>query len=391
MPGGSTRSAAYYVPFPLAMKRGAGYRIWDVDGNEFIDFLNNFASLIHGHCHPKIIDAVSKQISEGFVFPAPSAQQGDLAERICSRIQSIDSVRFTNSGTEAVMMAIRAARAFTGRDHIVMASKGFHGTWDQVSLGLLNSGPGIPQAVKELAHFVDYNDTQSLESVMASHGAKIAAIIFEPVMVAGGVVTGQQAFLTTARRLADHYGALLILDEVVTMRLALGGYQAVLNVRPDLTVLGKIIGGGFPVGAIGGKREIMDLFHPQRADRIAHSGTFNGNLITMVAGCASLDLLTAGEIARINALGARLAANLRATLVDLEISGSINDCGSLIQLVLPTQLLARLHLAALEEGIFFGARGYLNISTVMSEEVIDEAGRRLANAFGRALEAGVAG
>lgn len=395
MPGGNTRSTTFFAPYPLALVRGAGYKVWDVDGNEYIDYLNNYTSLVHGHAAPAIIAAITRQAALGTVFPAPTELQAELAERICFRFPSIERLRFTNSGTEANLMAVRVARAFTSRVRIVKAFEGYHGAWEQLpeveayhdaGYAALLRQQGIPQEVLELVAMVPYNDSGALESVMRQHGDRVAAIILEPVLNAGGVKEGAPRFMATARELADRYGALLILDEVVTARLHTGGRQAVLGVRPDLTTLGKIIGGGLPVGALGGRADVIDMFDPQRPDGIPHSGTYNGNQLTMAAGCVSLDLLTQGEISRINALGERLASGLRQLFSGADVGLDVTSCGSLVQIhtgrVGWEHVTTRLHREMLGQGIYYAPRGLLNISTPMDEAVIDHT---LA-AFARATE-----
>lgn len=395
LPGGDTRTGTFYPPYPLALARGAGWRLWDVDGNELIDCVNNFTSLVHGNAAPPIVEALRAQLELGTAFPAPIELQAELAERICRRVPSIEHVRFTNSGSEAVILAIRAARAFTGRDGIVKVHGGYHGFWEQVPMAF--GAPGIPKGVEELAHEVDYNDAAQLEQTMARHGGRVAAIILEPVLTAGGVIAGEPGFLEAARELADRHGALLVLDEIVTLRLGEGGVQASLGLRPDLTTMGKIIGGGLPVGAVGGRADVLDVFDPRRPGHIVHSGTFNGNAMTLAAGCASLDALPASEIARINGLGDRLAARIREILPETVVTSA----GSLVQLHFGTgpelrcyrdtnmgsETLARLHLAALAEGVYFAARGLLNLSTAMDEPVVDEIAGRLERAAAR-LRAG---
>lgn len=389
LPGGDTRTGTFYAPFPLAIARGSGYRIWDVDGNEFIDCLNNFTSLVHGNAAPAIVEALRQQAELGTAFGAPNELQAEVAERIRDRIASVEHVRFTNSGSEAVMLAIRAARAFTGRSELVKAHGGYHGFWEQLPMTF--GSPGIPDEVAGLVHEVDYNDVAGLETVMAEHGERVAALIFEPVMTAGGVIEGTAEFLSAGRRLADEKGALLVLDEIVTLRLDRCGYQAVVGVEPDLTTLGKVIGGGLPVGAVGGRADVLAVFDPRRAGHIVHSGTFNGNVMTLAAGKASLDLLTASEIARISALGDRLARRLAETIPDAVVtsSGSLVhfDTGPAIRRYKDTNLgsekLARFHHAALEEGVFLASRGLLNLSTAMDDAVVDDVGDRLARAAAR--------
>lgn len=395
LPGGDTRTSTFFAPFPIVMERGEGYRLWDVDGNSYVDLLNNFTSLVHGHAHPKIVAAVRNQARSGLSFSAPHVSQAELAERIVDRVDSVEQVRFTNSGTEAVLQAVRAARTITGRDHIVKAHGGYHGSWEQVPMTSDNM-LGTPQAVKDLIEWVDLNDVGQLEETMTRCGDEVAAVLLEPVMGAGGVIETSSEYAAAARRLADRHGALLICDEVIALRLARAGYQSVLGVRPDLTTMGKIIGGGLPVGALGGSTEVMAVFDPRSPSHIDHGGTFNGNPMTMAAGCVSLDLLTTEEIDRINALGADLAARLRDRLAEAQVPGTVTSVGSLLHVHLGSSdqvhtyrglnddldLQDRFHAACLSDGIYFARRGLMNVSTVMDEGVVAS----ISVAVGRALE-----
>jgi glutamate-1-semialdehyde 2,1-aminomutase len=242
--------------------------------------------------------------------------------------------------------------------------------------------------VRNLVRHVPLNDVSALEAVMEHEGHRIACLIFEPVR-GHGLLPAQPEFLQAARRLADRAGALLILDEVVTARLDAGGYQRLARVTPDLTTFGKVIGGGLPVGAVGGRAEILDLFDPRRPDAIHHSGTYNGNELTMAAGCASLDLLPQEEIQRINALGDRLRTGLQELFRHAGAELTAGGYGSLVSILCADDAssfqntLARFHAAALEEGVYFAARGMLNISTPMNDAVVDQALDRLARAAER--------
>jgi glutamate-1-semialdehyde 2,1-aminomutase len=360
--------------------------VWDVDGNCFIDLLNNYTSLVHGHAHRQIVAALTEQLPLGTAFPAPGVLQAELAERIVERVGSVEQVRFTNSGSESVMQAVKLARAHTRRVEIVKAIGGYHGSWEQVPMTFGGADAGdVPDFVSQVVQMVPFNDLESLEHLMSERGERIAALVFEPVL-GEGVIPGDPAFFAGARRLADQYGSLLITDEVVSFRLALGGYQSVLGVKPDLTTFGKIIGGGLPVGAVGGREDVMRHFAPDRVPFVSHSGTFNGNPLTMAAGCASLDLLPATEIERINALGSRLAGELDRLLNAHGLRGPVTVCGSLIHLHLEaaeeirtfddvnlgSEQLARLHLACLDEGVYFAPRGVMNISTVLDEAAFGE-------------------
>jgi glutamate-1-semialdehyde 2,1-aminomutase len=390
IPGGNTRSLTYFPPYPLAISHGSGCRICDVDGNEFVDLLNNYTATVHGHAVPAINEAMSRQAALGTVFPAPGEPQAELAERIVGRVASVEKVRFANSGTEAVMMAVRAARAFTGREKIIKAEGGYHGMWEQVPVSwpqdaLPERRTATPEGVRALVRMVDYNDVEGLEAAM-EEGEDVAAIILEPV-TGTGVLTGTPEYFAAARRLADEHGVLLICDEVITLRLNAGGYQEVLGVRPDLTTMGKIIGGGLPVGAFGGREEVMSVFDPRLPNHLHHSGTFNGNLMTIAAGRVALDLLTRDEIERLNALGERLAGGLRQILAEREELGCVvTNCGSLVHVNFETEgevrkysdlnldspVMAAFHLAALDEGVYFAPRCFMNTSTAMDEQVIDD-------------------
>lgn len=393
MPGANTRSATYFAPYPLTLARGEGPFIWDADGNRFVDLVNNYTSLVHGHSHPVIGEAIEKTLRSGTVQPAPVALQAELSERIAGRVATVDQVRFTNSGTEANMNAIRLARATTGRDRVLKADWGYHGCWEGLP-SLKSEVVGVPEAVRSLVEWVDFNSSGQIERAMAAHGSEIAAIILEPALGAG-VIPADPDFILEARRAADEHGALFVLDEVVTLRLVHGGYQEKLGISPDLTTFGKIIGGGLPIGALGGPAELMAHFDPRRPGSIPHSGTFNGNMLSMAAGIASLDLLPAAEIDRINELGGRLADGLRSEIATHESEAVITRDGSLVQIHFETgsevrsgsdlnpgsTTLADFHLAALNSGVFVAPRGEFNVTTAMDEALVDETVERLGQAL----------
>ncbi len=395
MPGANTRTATWFEPYPIGIDRGDGPYVWDLDGNKLIDLLNNYTSLVHGHAHPAITEAIVREARRGTVFPSPIRSQLALAERICDRVASVDQVRFTNSGTEAAMHGVRCARAATGRSAIVKAVMGYHGSWDGTPPTPSDSR-GIPPGTLETIHWIDYNDPAALRATMAEHGDQVAAILLEP-MLGAAVIPADHEFIQTARSEADRYGALLILDEVVTLRLEHAGYQSRLDVSPDLTLFGKVIGGGLPVGAFGGRDELMALYDPRDENGISHHGTFNGNALTMAAGAASLDLLTREEIDRINGLGARLAAGLRKIIAGNDLDAEVTEDGSLVQIHFEVErrphtgsdvqpdspMLARFHREALAAGVYVAPRGELNVTTATGEQLIDEALERLDVAAGR--------
>jgi len=391
MPGANTRTVTHYDPFPVGIERGEGCRLWDVDGNEYIDRINNYTALVHGHAHPRIVEAMLRTAERGLAgaVPAPIALQGELAERLCSRTPSIDLVRFTNSASEAVMMAVRTARAFTGRDEIVMPANGYHGSWDQVSLSGVDeehpdgakgvTPPGIPQVLADVVHFVRFNDVGHLEELMQKQGSKVAAIILEPIL--GHILDpGDPEFVRAALRLAHDNGALLILDETITYRLYVGGWQVEQGIEADLTTMGKTIGGGTPVGAFGGKEHIMRILDPRGPKPLAAHGTMNGHPLCMAAGCASVDLLDQPTIDRVNGMGERLATLLDGAARDAGVDMHVHACGSLLQVNSAAPLA--FHRACLEEGLYLAPRGSMNLSTVMDDAVIDE----VVHAWKRAID-----
>ncbi|MBN8634673.1 MAG: aspartate aminotransferase family protein [Anaerolineae bacterium] len=396
LPGGDTRIATYYAPYPTYMVRGSGCTLYDADGGQYIDFLNNYTSLIHGHAHPAIVEVAADQVMRGTVFGAAAEPQIQLARMLTERVPSIDLVRFANSGTEATMMAMRTARAFTGKNVIVKIDGGYHGSHDFAEVSVYPDttsnrlpephveGRGVPRSVLNEIMVAPFNDLSGLELILSQHAAVIAAVILEPMPNAGGMVPPQPGYLAGVRRLCDQYGVLLIFDEIVTFRLHSAGMQAIAGVQPDLTALGKIIGGGFPVGAFGGKREIMSQYDPRHPQFIMHTGTFNGNNMTMSAGIAALEHLPQSAIDRVNALGDRLRDGITAAFHTAGIAGQALGFGSLMQVHWTNQpipapreaaLAARsagrlqelLHLELLNRGVHIGPRGIICTSTAMTD------------------------
>jgi glutamate-1-semialdehyde 2,1-aminomutase len=411
MPGGDTRTIVFFAPHPLYIERAAGAVMADVDGNDYLDFLGNYTSLVHGHAHPAIVEAISVQAARGTAHAAGSEAAVELAETIVDRVPSVNAVRFANSGTEAVIHAIRAARAFTGRSIVVKFEGGYHGSSDTAEISVdpdpaeagpaaapvpVPEGPGIPSGVVDDVVIAPYNDLVSTEAVLDRHAGRVAVVIVEPMLGAAGAIPAEPGFLRGLRELCDRHGAVLVFDEVITFRLAAGGLQSRHGVRPDLTTFGKIIGGGLPVGAFGGRTEIMDLFAPP-GNVLVQSGTFNANALTMAAGRAAMRLLTPGEIDRINRLGERLASGLGGVLHEAGLPAQVTGTGSIRSIHLSgepvtdyrskargdSRPLRLLHLALLAEGVFAAPRGMFVTSTAMSERTIDECLER----FSRALAA----
>ena len=401
MPGGDTRSVTFYKPFPTFMKYGQGPTIVDVDGIEYIDFQNNYNSLIHGHAHPRITEAVTKQIRLGTVYGSPAESQLLLAEELCKRLPGADKIRFCNSGTEATLLAIGLARYITHRYKILKMEGGYHGSHDigQISIkpALAKAGPpekphsvpenaGIPPHVLKDCVVAPFNDIKTTENIIVQNQHDLAAIIVEPVAGSCGMIPPEAGFLEMLRQTATRFEIPLIFDEVLSFRLSRGGCQDLYGIVPDLTALGKIIGGGFPVGALAGSNEYLNRFAPDKARFLGHSGTFNGNPVTMTAGLATLTELTVSEIDRINCLGKKLRTDLRKVLNDLGITAQITGAGSLAQIHFTDRkvkdwrsaatanidLRAVFHLLLMEKGIFAAARSFFNISTPMDATEVNK-------------------
>ena len=381
MPGGDTRTGTFHMPWPLVMARGSGSRLWDEDGREYIDFLSNFTSLIHGHAHPVVTEAIVRQAALGTAHGSPTALMTELAERIQQRFPSVERLRFCNSGTESALFAIRAARAFTGRSLILKMEGGYHGSYDhvQIAQGPANQ-PGLsPGAVAEVVA-IPFNDTPRALEVIARHRAALAAVIIEPLMMSGGCIPADAEFLRALAAAVREAGGLFICDEVATFRLGYGGAQGDYGLVPDLTTFGKVIGGGLPVGAFGGRADVMAVFDPTRKGTVGHSGTYNGNAITMAAGIATLDLLTRDVIERLNGEGDAMRARVTAACRESGLPLTVTGKGSLIG-VHPVagpvrnaaeaaagdrRILRALHLLLLGRGIFSAARQFYVLSTAMS-------------------------
>ena len=307
MPGGNTRTVLYHDPFPLTIARGDGCRLWDLDGHEYVDMLGEFTAGIFGHTNQAIRSAVISALERGIDLSGQTVVEAELARVICERFPSIALVRFTNSGTEANLMALAAATAFTGRRQILVFQGGYHGAVLNFVRG--RSATNVPH------DFIvsTYNDVDGTERLIETHGGALAAILVEPMLGSGGCIPGDRRFLEALRDAASACGAVLIVDEVMTSRLSAGGQQQALGIAADLTTLGKYLGGGLSFGAFGGRFDIMEQFDPRRPNALPHAGTFNNNILTMSAGVAGLtNVLTAAAAEALNARGDGLRRRLNA-------------------------------------------------------------------------------
>ena len=408
LPGGSSRGTAFFAPHPHFIERGEGHYVEDADGNRLLDFMINATSLILGHAHPDVTRAIQERAALGTAFTGPTDEQVRMARLLAERVPSVDSIRFTNSGTEGTMMAIRAARAFTGREKIAKFEGGYHGAHEYVSVSVrpplekldpsgptpIPEHPGMPKSVLEQVIVLPYNDLDWCERVLRENAADVACLIMEPVVSSFGYLPGETGFLRGLRDLTEELGIVLIYDEVQSFRIAPGGAQEALGVTPDMTSFGKIIGGGTPVGAFGGRAEIMELFDPTKGAPIAHAGTFNANPVTMAAGEAVMTRLTPDVYARMNALGDQLRAKLRAVFDEFDVDARVTGIGSLFgvhftsedirdyrAVVRSNQTMRRaLFMGLLNEGVLLqtGAAGALTALTTESEiDALVDAARRV--------------
>ena len=396
---------------PLFISRGKGSRIWSVDGGSYIDYVCSWGPLIAGHAHPLVLKAVSSALPRGTSFGTPSENELKLAEKVCSSVPSIEKVRFVNSGTEATMSAMRLARAYTKRDKLLKFSGCYHGHSDQfltdAGSGLatldIASSAGVPAAYMADTVTIPYNDIGALESAFAGHPGEFAAVIAEPVAGNMGVVTPDDGFLEAARSLCDSDGALLVFDEVITgFRLSLGGAQALLGVSPDITCLGKVIGGGFPVGAYGAADEIMRLVAPEGP--VYQAGTLSGNPLAMAAGLATISLMERkGSYRRLESTARRLELGLQEEADRAGVAISTNRAGSMLGLFFvsqrprnfasakrtDTRLYAAFHRAMLDEGAYLPPSAFetIFVSTAHTEADVDSTIRASRKAFARCAAA----
>lgn len=381
MPGGNTRSAIHVDPFPLTIVRGEGARLWDLDGHEYVDFLSEFTAGIYGHSHPVIRGAIEAALDGGLNFGAHNPLESRFAAAICARFPSIELVRFTNSGTEANLMAVSAACATTGRPKILVFKGGYHGG----VFYFRGHGSRLNAPFDYLLG--RYNDLAAVEELVRPHHAELAAILVEPMQGTTGCIPAERTFLAGLRALADETGALLIFDEVMTSRLAPGGLQETHGILPDLTTLGKYVGGGMSFGAFGGRADVMERFDPRRPDALQHAGTFNNNVLTMSAGLTGLTELYTPERARaLNTFGDRLRQRLNGIVRRHGLAMQFTGLGSMLSVHMTDQPVrsqedAERGNGALRDlfwfdltarGIWFAKRGMFALSIALDEDDGDQ-------------------
>ena len=381
LPGGNTRSVLHYDPFPLAMVRGQGCRLWDADGHEYVDFLGEYTAGIYGHSDPRIAAAIHQAVAGGLNFGSTTLREAELAELIQARFPSMELMRFTNSGTEANLMALALATTHTGRAAVMVFEGGYHG-------GVLTFPPGgSPVNVPHPYVMARFNDLDGTRALIRANAADLAAVLIEPMMGGGGCIAGEPDFLRMLRDETITAGALLIFDEVMTSRLSGGkGLQNAHAISPDLTTMGKYIGGGMSAGAFGGRGAIMARFDPRRANALPHAGTFNNNALTMAAGSVGLrDIFTREAADALNARGDALRARLNDLLRGAGVPVCVAGVGSLMNIHPVAEVPRAPHDHAhadrrardliffdlLEAGLYMARRGLMALSLPLGEAEID--------------------
>lgn len=361
-PGGASRTTlAAGQPLRYAA-RGSGWLVFDVDGRELIDLHGDYSALVHGNAFPPVVTAAREALERGSAFGLPTAAEVELADCLAARLPWALRWRFVGSGGEAVMAAVRAARAATSRSLVVRFAGCYHGGWD----ALAHAGEaGLPRGVAELVLTLPLGDGDALRGAFDRYGLQIACVLLDPMPNRAGLRAVPPAFARLARSLTLEHGAALILDEVITFRLAPGGLHGRFGIEADMVVLGKLIGGGLPIGALGGRPQWLDLFDPARADALPLAGTFAANPVSMLAGLAALRALDTAAIERIDALGERLREGLRSLGFDVGGVGSLCKLRSSS----PKELWPLLY----ERGVLIAADGLMSISTAMDEQVVERA------------------
>ena len=362
LPGGNSRTTFFVPPHPPYAVRGEGCVLIDADGHEVLDFQGNYTTLVHGHARREIVEAASGAIRDGACFGLPTAHEIDLAEELSARVPCAERWRFANSGTEAVMVGLRLARLHTGRPLILRFNGCYHGTYD----GALEPGaPGVPVPIGQQVLSVPGGDVEAVRQALDDNEGRVACVLFDAMPNRAGLVPAAPEYVRWLRDETNRRGILLLLDEVITFRIARGGMQSLYGVQPDITLLGKLIGGGFPIGAIGGRADVMARFDPQTPGHLVHGGTFSANPVSMRAGLTLLHLLTAAEIERINRYGDRLRHELN------EQGWRITGWGSLLRIHRqdPVALWWRLY----KEGVMIAANGLMATSTAMDDSTVDRA------------------
>lgn len=402
IPGGTSKANLPMRPHQLYVRGGSGCWATDLEGVERLDCVNNFTALIHGHAFPPVVGAVTAQLARGTNFAFSTPEELRLAKLLVDRIPGLEQVRFGNSGTEAVMMAIKAARAYTGRDRIAKIEGAYHGYYDDVQVSFNSTPPawgpddapaslpssgGIPKHRVQETLVIPWNDAETAERLLTLHKNELAAVIVDPLSNRMGFIPPAPGFLQHLREVTRAHGILVIFDEVICLRVGYAGAQGRYGGDPDLTAMGKIIGGGFPIGATGGKAEVMAVFDPRNTGaRILSGGTFSANPVTMTAGLAAMQAMDRAAFARLEDMGARLRTRLNAVIQKSGQAGQVTGEGSLFRILTVGRPLRdyrdsyepgaearayRLFMGLLDHGIMVNDNGLGCLSTPMDEAELD--------------------
>jgi glutamate-1-semialdehyde 2,1-aminomutase len=386
MPSGITRTLAWFAPYPVVFERGSGASVFDLDGNRYLDMFSNGLSLMHGHAYAPIESALREALGRGTAWPGASEAQIDFAELLCRRVPGAEQVRFANTGTEATMLAVKLARHTSGRQVVIKAWDAYHGSYDDLEVGLQGQDE-VPGRVA-LARF---GELATYEAALERNAGNVAAIIVEPVQYTGVVTPPPEGFLSQLRELARREGVLFVLDDCLMSRLAEGGSAERFGIAaPDITCLGKWIGGGLPVGAITAPTELMAPFDLLGESSLYHGGSFNGNLLGAIAGQIAVRDLTSATIERIDAQAERLRVGVEAAAAELGLSISTSGIGSAFGLyvldgpdgAIDWRATRLLHIAAINHGVYYGTGGEFGICTAFGEDEIEQALASLTSALG---------
>lgn len=413
MPGGVSRNTVLRSPHPLYADRGEGCYVTDIEGVKRIDFANNMASLIHGHAHPAVVAAVTEQLQRGTAFTLATEAEVLYAEHLCRRTASFENIRFVNSGTEAVMSCLKAARAYTGRPKIAKVEGAYHGLYDYAEVSQTaspaNWGDADNPASVPVAHgtpasalsdvvIIPFNDPERAIAILDKHADELACVLIDLLPHRVGLVPASADFIRSLHQWTRKNGALLVCDEVITFRSNYGGAQEWYNVRPDLTAIGKMIGGGFPVGALAGRKEVMDVMNPL-ADKVLfpHSGTFSANPITMVAGRVSMELFDKTAVERLNRLADRARERITEAIRIADFPACVTGGGSMFRVHMKPQAPENYRETFVSEGEAKLTEALLNhlfdngimmintcsgaLSTAMTENEIDTLGEVMLSGF----------
>ncbi len=390
LPRGLTRTLSWFGPYPVAFDHGRGATLVDVDGNRYVDLFSNGLSLMHGHAYGPIEEALRTALTRGTAWPGASDAQVEFAELLCERVPGEVQVRFTNTGTEATMLAVKLARHATQRPLIVKAWHGYHGSYDDLEVGLQGQGE-MPGRVA----LASFGEIESYAEALARNAGQVAAIVVEPVQYTGVVTPPPDGFLAELRELARDAGVLFVLDDCLMFRLAEGGSAERFGLEADITCLGKWVGGGLPVGAIAASAELMSTFDLAPERPLYHGGSFNGNLLGMVAGAIAVRELKAGDIARIDAHAESLRADIAAAAAANGICVRTSGVGSAFGLYvldgpegeIDWTATSLLHLAAVNRGVYYGSGGEFGLCTALTDEDLEHARAGLGGALSDVAQA----